>query len=280
MKKRKTYPKNQSSIYAAAKRYVVQRDIGLHWHDCCEIELVLAGCGTHSINGNSYAIEPGNLYLFTPSDCHSITMDEPIEVLSIMFEEELISEDLYTNVLALEMTGADLIAQLSPAQRISVKQYFSTILEELNSENKNPHISAYIEHLLNCIVIELLRGIPNTSSRTTDKQLMKEAILYLHHHYAEPITLTSLATHLHLTSSYLSTYFKANIGRSFKDYLIELRLRHACRLLVNTDLSVTDICFNCGFSSYSHFMRTFRAHYNTSPLQFRHQHGKSSVDRL
>lgn len=277
MKKRKTYPKNQNSICAAAKHHTVQRNIGLHWHDCCEMELVLTGHGTHIINGHAYPIEPGDLYLFTPADCHSIIIDEPIDVLGIMFDEELMSEELYSNVLALEMTGTDLLTKLSDKQWNTAKNYFYAIVEELHAELHYPLFSTYVENLLNCITIELLRGIKDTPSETADKQPLKEAILYLHHHYAEPITLTSLAAHMHLTPSYLSTYFKANIGRSFKDYLIELRLRHACRLLVNTSLSVTDICFNCGFSSYPHFMRTFRAHYNTSPLQFRRHHQPDAV---
>lgn len=280
MKKRKTYPKNQSSICASAKRHTITRDIELHWHDCCEMELVLSGYGKHIINGHTYSLSPGNLYFFTPADCHSMTLYEPVEILNIMFDEDLIREELYTHILALEMASIDLLAILPREQQNITEHYFTAIRNELHAKSQVPLASAYVEHLLNCMIIELLRGITNTASAPTDKQPMKEAILYLHNHYAEPITLTSLATHLHLTPSYLSTYFKTNVGRSFKDYLIELRLRHACRLLVNTSLSVTDICFNCGFSSYAHFMRTFRAHYNTSPLQFRRQHQPDVVGPL
>lgn len=272
MKKRKTYPKNQSLICASAKHHTLAQDVELHWHDCCEVELILSGQGNHIINGHMYPLNPGDLYFFTPADSHSMTLNEPVEILNIMFDEDLVQEELYTNILTLEMTGVDLLTRLSEKRRNLTEYYFTAILHELHAKSQVPLASVYVEHLLNCIIIELLRGITDITSASIDKQSMKEAILYLHHHYAEPITLTSLSKHLHLTPSYLSTYFKTNVGRSFKDYLIELRLRHACRLLVNTSLSVTDVCFNCGFSSYAHFMRTFRAHYNTSPLQFRRQH--------
>ena len=46
-------------------------------------------------------------------------------------------------------------------------------------------------------------------------------------------------------------------------------MRNACRLLANTDMSVTDVCFSCGFESFSNFMRTFKARVGSTPLGFR-----------
>lgn len=255
----------------AAKRKQVRSRTALHWHDCCELELVLCGQGTHIINGHRYAIGPGDLYCFTPADCHTIIADEPIEVLGIMFGEELISDEIFARVLTMEMTGSDLRVSLGQDCYPIVEQYFSTISREEAKFADSSLAEAYIGRLIDCILIELLRAMGETALPGV-KQSANEAILYLHRHYAEPITLQSLSDHLYLTPSYLSTYFKNSTGRNFKDYLIELRLRHACRLLSNTDISVTDVCYGCGFTSYSNFMRTFRTHYQTSPLQFRREH--------
>lgn len=262
----------------AAKQKQVCSRTALHWHDCCELELVLCGQGTHIINGHYYTIGPGDLYCFTPADCHMIIADEPIEVLGIMFGEELISDDIFARMLTLGMTGSDLRVSLEQDRYPIVEQYFSTILREEAKLSDSSLAEAYIGRLIDCILIELLRAMGETALPRV-KQAANAAIMYLHRHYAEPITLQSLSDHLYLTPSYLSTYFKNSTGRNFKDYLIELRLRHACRLLGNTDISITDVCYGCGFTSYSNFMRSFRTHYQTSPLQFRREHQAITVEK-
>ena len=262
----------------AAKQKQVCSRTALHWHDCCELELVLCGQGTHIINGHHYTIGPGDLYCFTPADCHMIIADEPIEVLGIMFGEELISDDIFARMLTLEMTGSDLRVSLEQDRYPIVEQYFSTILREEAKLSDSSLAKAYIGRLIDCILIELLRAMGETALPRV-KQAANAAIMYLHRHYAEPITLQSLSDHLYLTPSYLSTYFKNSTGRNFKDYLTELRLRHACRLLSNTDISITDVCYGCGFTSYSNFMRSFRTHYQTSPLQFRREHQAITVEK-
>ena len=269
---------NTVHLLAAKQKQVCSRT-ALHWHDCCELELVLHGQGTHIINGHHYTIGPGDLYGFTPADCHMIIADEPIEVLGIMFGEELISDEIFAHMLTLEMTGSDLRISLEQDRYPIVKQYFSTIIQETTRLADSSLAEAYIGRLIDCILIELLRSMGETALPRV-KQTANAAILYLHRHYAEPITLQSLSNHLYLTPSYLSTYFKNSTGRNFKDYLTELRLRHACRLLSNTDFSVTDVCYGCGFTSYSNFMRSFRTHYQTSPLQFRREHQTITMENL
>ena len=263
-----TQPDTIHLVLAKQKR--VPRRTTLHWHDCCELELVLSGHGTHIINGHHYSIAQGDLYFFTPADCHEIIADEPIEVLGIMLEEEQISEDIFSRLLALEMTDSDLRVSLNENRYQLVERYFSAIIQD-ESHAGFSFANEYVRRLIDCILIELLREIENTE-RFGSKDIASEAILYLHRHYTEPITLQSLSNHLHLNPSYLSTYFKDTIGRNFKDYLTELRLRHARRLLINTELSISDVCYRCGFTSYSNFMRTFRKHYQNTPMQFRREH--------
>ncbi len=242
----------------------------LHWHDCCEMELVLSGHGIHTINGREYPLRPGDLYLFTPADCHSIRAETPYEVIGIMFDGERLSDELYGEVLALESTVPALLVNLADPVTSVVRGYFETVLREENSQSHR-FAPQYVNRLLDCILIELLHSLENPRENPSPT-FAREAILYLHRHYAEPITLDGMAGRFHLNASYFSSLFRQTTGHTFKSYLVSLRLRNACRLLVNTDLSVTDICFSCGFESYSHFMRTFKAHHQISPLQFRRRH--------
>ena len=258
----------EKALQITAKRKSVKKQTSLHWHDCLEIELVLSGRGTNVINGKKYPLTRGTIYALTPADNHIITVEEPIELIGIMFSEEQISEDMYAALLTLEMSGVELIATPDEQKFSVLEQYASTILQEVGNQPEQPYTSAYVKSLLECIIIELLRA-PRYNVPPSVNPLICRAVLYLHRHYTEQITLDSLAKHLHLTPTYLSAYFKNNTGCTFKQYLVNLRLKHACRLLVSTDFSVTEICLASGFSSYSHVMRSFNAHYGTTPVQYR-----------
>lgn len=251
---------------------LVDRDFRLHWHQCCEIEFVLSGKGSQLLNNTSYEMSPGTLYMLTPADCHSIEVIEPIDIVGIMFEDKLISRTIYERILTLETLGSNLNAKLEGQSLSAVNGFFGALLGEdriiSTDASENAFGELYVSHLIDCILVELLRSCPEAANGI-DKSQIGTAILYLHSHYTETITLDTLAALTHLSRNYFSELFSASTGTSFKSYLIELRLRHARRLLANTDMSVTDICYSSGFDSFSNFMRTFKNKFGQTPLRFR-----------
>ncbi len=66
-----------------------------------------------------------------------------------------------------------------------------------------------------------------------------------------------------------SRFFKKNSGNSFTDYVAQLRVGHACKLLSETDLPVTDICFEVGYGNVSNFNRVFRLQRGLTPSAYR-----------
>jgi len=96
-------------------------------------------------------------------------------------------------------------------------------------------------------------------------------------HYHEEITLSSVAGHFHISPSHLSELFKKHLGENFVHFLHELRVRHACRLLLSTDMTVSDIALEAGFGSYNTFSRVFRESQGVTPTEYRQcQPGKHS----
>jgi AraC-like DNA-binding protein len=115
-----------------------------------------------------------------------------------------------------------------------------------------------------------------------------DALIYLHHHFREPLTLDAVARHAHLTPNYFSGCFHQATGASFQCYLQDLRLRFAMSLLCVSDLPVTDICYAAGFHTVSHFVRAFRqksaarptpsgAPWPPSPARAGHAHGPIKI---
>ena len=259
--------KESKASAVEAKRATVWQSTPLHWHNCYEMELVVGGCGTHIINGTKYPMRAGDFYLLTPEDFHEVISDEPITTLGIMFDEKLVSEELLFNIPVLRIAAPELVTSIDGEICNIVRSYFERILAEVKGEEKSLS-TVYISKLIECIMIELFRTLEGKTAGITQKAV-NDVLIYIHSHYTENLSLASLAELLHFSPSYLSMYFKENVGKNFKEYLITLRMKHAARLLANTELSVTEICYACGFSSYAHFMRSFKNNFGRTPLNFR-----------
>lgn len=261
----------------------IEGNYRLHWHHCCEIEFVISGKGSQILNGTEYKLLPGTIYMLTPADCHSVRIDEPIEIAGIMFEDKLISRTIYERILTLETMGVDLTTRLEGEARRTAAGFFDALMCEngifSNDMSENEFGDLYVSHLIDCLLIELLRHCGKNANRI-DKSPIGTAILYLHSHYFETVTLDTLAALTHLSRNYFSELFRASTGSTFKKYLIELRLRQACRLLANTDMSVTDVCYASGFDSFSNFMRTFKGRYKITPLGFREENRIKKSEKM
>ncbi len=249
----------------------LNEDFPLHYHDCCEIEIVLSGEGSQVINGIERQIKKGDLYLLTPYDCHEYKIEKPLEIYGVMFDEHLISPDLYKRILLVKSLGKLVYRNFDGQKFTMLKYYFEQIIEEENSarqSSKNVFLSeTKISRIIDCIIIELLKEIDEVEA--ADKTYIYNAVSYVYQHFSEPISLSCVAKHLNLSEPYTSRLFKFNIGRTFKELVIDLRMMYAQRLLADTDLMISQICYNCGFSSYPNFERAFKKKYNMTPEQWR-----------
>ncbi|WP_100406300.1 helix-turn-helix domain-containing protein [Bacillus solitudinis] len=114
--------------------------------------------------------------------------------------------------------------------------------------------------------------MPHNSEKWDKKPkrlLIWDIIQYIHLHYHEELSLPFLSEKFSMSISSLSDLFKNQIGQTFVDFLHDLRIRHACGLLVSTDLNISEIALESGFGSYKTFSRVFRSIKNASPTEYR-----------
>ncbi len=98
---------------------------------------------------------------------------------------------------------------------------------------------------------------------------MKLALDHIQKNYHREITLSELARLADMSPNYFCRYFRKLTGQTPIEYLISYRLESARYALENTDLSVTDIAFACGFNDVSHFIKRFRKAYGATPKTYR-----------
>lgn len=100
---------------------------------------------------------------------------------------------------------------------------------------------------------------------------------YINKHYKEEITLSQLAELVGMSYVAFSRFFKLRTGKSLSDYIIDIRLGRATRLLADSTQSVAEICYSCGFNNLSNFNRIFLKKKKCTPKEFREYYRKTKI---
>jgi AraC-like DNA-binding protein/quercetin dioxygenase-like cupin family protein len=100
---------------------------------------------------------------------------------------------------------------------------------------------------------------------------------YVRAHYAKKFSLTDIANEVHMGAESFSRFFSKTMNKPFFSFLNEYRINAACKLLIESDLPVTEICYACGFESLPFFYRQFKKYKGNSPHQYRMAYQKISI---
>ena len=111
----------------------------------------------------------------------------------------------------------------------------------------------------------------------SDSRRVQKVKSYIDAHYHEEIRLSTVSDIAGMSESSFSRFFKLHTGRNLSDYIIDLRLGHACRLLVDSSDSIAEIGYHCGFNNLSNFNRIFRKRKGCSPSEFRENYHKTRI---
>jgi AraC-like DNA-binding protein len=104
--------------------------------------------------------------------------------------------------------------------------------------------------------------------------LVRQAMTYIHTHYAEAINREDIATHIGISADYLTDCFRQEMGVTPMTYLRRYRIRQACELLENTDRTITQVANSVGFSESAHFTHIFQREISQTPRAYRNGKGK------
>jgi len=112
---------------------------------------------------------------------------------------------------------------------------------------------------------------------TMESRRVKKVHEYLMQHYKEEIRLSQIASLVGMSEASFSRFFRLRTGKCFTDYLIDIRIGSAIRLLVDSAKSISEICFECGFNNISNFNRIFKKWKGCTPKEYRDNYHKKKI---
>lgn len=253
-----TKENNISDGVISASRKRINGEFCTHWHEFYEVEYIISGSGTYTIDGKKYDICPGMIFFMTPANFHSVNAVNA-EIFNVMFSGSDCNE-IYLSAL-LKNSGATAFLADDKEQR-----YFETIFSELTDDSNNDVFPLFVD----CLTAKISKKITDASSASLS--VSQTAILYISDNFRTPITLKTAAEYIGITPTYLSETFRRQTGTGFKKYINNLRFDYARKLLLHSDMTVIEVCNESGFEDYANFIRRFKEKFGVSPTQYRKNH--------
>ncbi len=267
--------------------YQVREGAGMmcnaHYHNAIEIIYGYVGRSKVLLNGQTLFFGAGDLLLLNSNDVHSIIgLDERTEYLMVQFDPSLLytgSHSFFEIKYLLPFTLTS-----STHQKIFFSDEFddidiASLMENIRNESKNKDYGyeLAIRTDISRIFLWMLRtwnkrGINlNIEDKITETSAarLQTAINFAKENFKNDICVEDVAKKCNVSYSYFSRFFKNITKRSFSDYVNFLRIAEAEKLLTESDMSITEIAYEVGFSSSSYFIAQFKNAKGISPMQYR-----------
>ena len=235
-----------------------------HAHNYTELFYIIGGDGQFLIDDEKFPVRAHQLVVVNPSIMHTELSYEarPLEYIVLGIEGLEISIP-GTN------EGRYCIYTFSGSNK--VLNCMQNILHEMQERDQDHQMvcQAYMDIL----VVQLMRNTGTSMTHVSDNSPSNRQCAatrrYIDNHYKEPLTLDQLAAEININKYYLAHVYKQVYGVSPINYMIARRIQEGKRLLVETDLTLSQISGILGFSSASYFSQSFRKAEGISPIEYR-----------
>lgn len=254
-----------------------------HFHKICELNHVVSSCGKRIVGDNIDNFAEGDLVLMSPDLPHiwyndpSILNSPPKSSLAravvvyfpIDFLDKLTCDPLVLQRIRKLMEKANRGLRFFGATQKAVAASLSTIADK----NGFDKIIAFLE-IINILSeskeFEALASVGYTHNfNQRDTERMNNVFKYLMQHFTDPITLQEIADIANMTPPAFSGFFRKRTQKCFTTFLNEIRIGHACKLLQEPDLPISDICYSSGFQNFTHFNKLFKQFTGKVPREYR-----------
>ena len=206
-------------------------------------------------------MEAGDLFLAAPNQVHQYRQEGEVAVQLVIFSAGM---DPDLQELLKDKTPLEAVVRgryLPP----DMKERLEDIFRLMRSEQLHERLEA--KGLFLALMGQILPLFSYQTDAGADMDSVKTVLTYCSQHCTEPITLSSVARELHLSKFYISHFFRQRMDMGFTEFVNRLRVDRA-RELLDGSRSMTEVAFDCGFSSIRTFNRVFRATAGMTPRDY------------
>jgi AraC-like DNA-binding protein len=278
--------KTVSSIHSFTVKEFSDPAFDPNWHFHPEYQLfcVIEGSGTRFIGDNIKHFQYGDMVFLGPNMPHLWRSDDYLlknekthaHGIVIYFEEDFLGKDFFEKqemVLlkqlfekagrGIELTGSTQKLVLSKMQSLVNKEGFERVMSLLD-----------ILHTLACTQeYSFIASVGfENNFKHTETERMRVVHEYVMQHFRQEISLDKVAALANMSPSAFCRYFKARANKTFTDFVSEVRIGHACRLLIEGNMNVSQLAYECGYKTISNFNRQFKEIVKESPLKYQQQY--------
>ena len=151
--------------------------------------------------------------------------------------------------------------------KLSMNLEININLKPLDKAIYSKDLDQYYKTLIN--EYKQICDIISKSKKSHNKRLKDDILKYINENFTNPdLSVTNLAQKFNLSEGYFSQFFKEQTGETFSHYLESLRIEYACSLLVETELSVSEIAYRSGYNNPTTFRRAFKRVKTISPTEY------------
>lgn len=271
-----------------ADRHKKEFTYPIHNHSVFELNFVENAAGVKRIVGDSQeVIGDFDLCLITSPDLEhvweqNVCRSEDIREITIQFdfsmgEETLFGRNPYASITRMMQEAKK---GLSFPLKAIMKVY--RLLDTLSTVKDGFYaVQQFLTILYELSKCENARTLASSSYAKVavedDSRRILKVKNYISKNYMDELRLPDLASLAGMSSSAFSRFFKLHTGRNISEYIIDLRLGYAARMLVDTAKSISEIGFDCGFNNLSNFNRIFKKKKGCSPSEFRENYHKTRI---
>ncbi len=261
-------PKFEVDLWKKSNKY----DVSLpHRHNYCQALIFLKGGGKHEIDFNAYVIKSQSLHFVYANQVHVVRRAAGSTGFSIMFAEEFLPEGCSVRDFYFFKTGACPVMNLRAKDFSEIKATLESIQTEYFS-----HLAKKREVLQALFHVFLIQA-----QRLQDKTEKVQAVKSSKHEFAEQLEQLieknfqlhwrahDYARPLNVSVTQLNFLCKQHFSKSTETLIQDRLLLEAKRLLVYSEKSVKEICFDLNFDDPAYFIRFFRKHTGITPLEYR-----------
>jgi AraC-like DNA-binding protein len=282
---REITPLTSSDCFTIFARVKSEFDFPLHSHEELELNFILNAKGAKRVVGDHIAeIEDVELVLVGSNlphvwQTHKCKSKE-IREITIQFHKDLFDEKfLRRNQLSFIRTMLERSARGIQFSKQTIEQITPRLLV-LNQKHGFDSVLELMSILHDLSVSRNMHTLSdatfNNAEFSYNSRRIRKAMDYMNQNFQKAITLTEVARLANMTDVSFSRFFKARTGITFMDSLLEMRLGHASRLLIDTTQSVSEVAYNCGFNNISNFNRLFKKKKGCTPKEFRENYSYGS----